>query len=82
MNIIKDIRERFDLIFLDIEKSKYVIVLEDCIRLVKDSGYIIADNLSFDSCKDFKEIVLNHPRLKTKIIYLGDWLSISEKLSK
>lgn len=81
VNIVKKINDKFDLIFLDIEKNKYLDVLDDCINLLNNKGHIIADNLSFDGCKEFKETILNHPKLKTEIIYIGDWLSISKKVA-
>ncbi len=72
---IKRLDENFDLIFIDFAKKKYIEILEDCIRLGK---YIIADNISFEGCKDFKERILNHPKLKTKIIDIKDGLSFSK----
>ena len=69
----------FDLIFIDFEKRKYIDVLEDCLKLLKNHGYIIADNITFDAVKDFKDIVLKHPRLETDIIEVGDGLSLSKK---
>ena len=72
---IKKLNENFDLIFIDFAKKKYIEVLEDCIRLGK---YIIADNISFEGCQDFKEKILNHPKLKTEIIDIRDGLSFSK----
>nr|MBI4156991.1 class I SAM-dependent methyltransferase [Candidatus Woesearchaeota archaeon] len=69
----------FDLIFIDFEKRRYIDVLEDCLKLLKNHGYIIADNITFDAVKDFKDIVLKHPRLETDIIEVGDGLSLSKK---
>ena len=54
-------------------------VLEDCIRLVKKNGIIIADNISAEGCQDFKEAVITNPRLKTEIIKIKDGLSYSVK---
>ena len=72
---IKKLDEIFDLIFIDFVKKKYIEVLEDCIRLGK---YIISDNISFESCQDFKEKILNHSKLKTEIIDIKDGLSFSK----
>tara|TARA_Y100000310_G_scaffold259717_1_gene268456 strand:+ start:644 stop:1159 length:516 start_codon:yes stop_codon:yes gene_type:complete len=72
---IKKLNENFDLIFIDFAKKKYVEILEDCIKLGR---YIIADNISFEGCQDFKEKILNHPKLKTEIIDIKDGLSFSK----
>lgn len=69
----------FDLIFIDFAKKKYNVVLEDCTVLVKTGGLIIADNITMAGCKDFKERVLDHPKLKTEIIVIKDGLSCSTK---
>ena len=70
----------FDLIFIDFEKRRYIDVLEDCLKLLKNHGYIIADNITFDAVKDFKDIVKKHPRQETDIIEVGDGLSLSKKV--
>lgn len=77
--LVKEKQDYFDLIFIDFAKNDYIKVLENCIKLVKNNGFIIADNITFDGCQDFKEAVLNHPKLKTEIIKIKDWLSCSEK---
>lgn len=69
----------FDLIFIDFAKKQYINVLEDCILLVKKQGFIIADNITMEGCKNFKESVLQHPLLETKIIRIKDGMSCSMK---
>jgi len=78
---IKKLDEQFDLIFIDFAKKKYITILNDCLRLVKIGRHIIADNISFTNCQDFKKSILNHPQLKTEIIEIKDGLSFSEKIS-
>ncbi len=70
----------FDLIFIDFAKKDYIKILEGCIKLVKKNKFIIADNMSFEDCRDYKEAVLNHPKLETEIIEIEDWLSSSKKI--
>ena len=77
-SLIKEIKDKFDLIYLDHNKKCYMGVLETCLGLLNENGVIIADNISFDGCQDFKEAVLNHPKLKTEIIDIGDGLSYSK----
>jgi predicted O-methyltransferase YrrM len=71
---------KFDIIFIDFSKKNYLPVLEDCITLCKQGGLIIADNITFSGCQDFKEAVLADERLETEIIDIRDGLSCSRKL--
>lgn len=70
--------EYFDLIFIDFAKKIYLEILEDCIRIAKNNSIIIADNVDFDKCKDFKQAISTHKNLKTEIT---NGLSISQKQS-
>lgn len=72
---------KFDLIFIDHTKSQYREVLDDCFRLLRPGGLLIADNISFTGCQDFKEIVLSHRELKTEIVNIRDGMSCSQKLA-
>src|SRR3989344_5147582 len=74
-------KEAFDLIFIDFYKKGYFKVLEDCLKLVKIGGYIIADNITFEGCQDYRNAILNDNRLKTEIINIKDGLSISKRLA-
>lgn len=40
-------KEQYDVIFIDAAKGQYMIFLENAIRLIKDGGIIIADNVLF-----------------------------------
>ncbi len=70
----------FDLIFIDFAKKKYIKVLDNCIKLVKKNGIIIADNIAMKNCSDFKAAIIKNKRLKTEIINIKDELSYSIKL--
>ena len=72
---------KFDLIFIDHAKSQYQEVLDDCFKLLRAGGLLIADNITFTGCQDFKEAVLNHRELKTEIVTVADGLSCSQKLA-
>jgi len=84
VTIVKELAKRkkeyFDLIYIDFAKAKYKPVLDDCISMLKHNGYIIADNITMDGCKDFKEAVLHNSKLKTEIIHILDGLSCSRKM--
>lgn len=72
--------ESFDIIFIDCAKKLYNEVLDDCLRLVKVGGIIIADNITFEECQDFKQRIFDHPRLNTIIVNIKDGMSCSERL--
>ncbi|MEK6917163.1 MAG: hypothetical protein AABW92_05460 [Nanoarchaeota archaeon] len=76
----KNSSELYDVIFLDFIKKGYLEVMEACIKLVRKNGLIIADNISFQGCQDYKEAVLKDKRLRTEIISIGDGLASSKKL--
>lgn len=80
--LVKDKKnlESFDIIFIDFAKDKYIEVLENCLKLVKKKGFIIADNITMESCQDYKMAVLKHPQLKTELVKIKDGLSCSEKI--
>ncbi|MBI2582541.1 class I SAM-dependent methyltransferase [Candidatus Woesearchaeota archaeon] len=78
--LAKEKSEYYDLIFIDFAKKQYYNVLENCIKLVKKGGLIIADNITMDGCQDYQEAVLNHPQLKTELIPIMDGLSSSQKI--
>lgn len=79
VEIADEIDAQFDLIFLDFAKKQYLAVLPDCLRLLRAGGILIADNITFPGCQDFKEAVLHHSQLKTEIINIKDGLSFSIK---
>ena len=72
--------ESFDIIFIDLAKAKYIEVLDNCLKLVKKGGFIIADNISMEGCQNYKMAVLKHPQLKTELVRIKDGLSCSEKI--
>ena len=76
---IKALDGDFDMIFIDFDKAQYISVLEDCIRLCKKGGVIIADNMSFPEVQEFKEKVLNDSRLDSKLIPIKDGMIWSRK---
>lgn len=80
VQIVKDLHTSFDLIFIDFHKVGYYQVLEDCLRLLRKDGIMIADNITFEGCQDFKKAILHDPRLQTQIIDIRDGLSCSRKI--
>ena len=66
------------MIFIDFAKKKYIKILKDCIKL---GDYIIADNINFEGCGDFKKEIFNNLNLKTEMINIKDGLSFSQVVS-
>ncbi|PIN80107.1 hypothetical protein COV11_04685 [Candidatus Woesearchaeota archaeon CG10_big_fil_rev_8_21_14_0_10_30_7] len=79
LETIKKINEQFDLIFLDFYKKGYNKILPTLLKLLKTKSVLIADNITFEGCQDFKKTILNNPQLTTIIIPIKDGLAISVK---
>ena len=47
LSYLPKINQKFDLIFIDANKSKYPFYLEQGLRLIADHGIIVADNTNF-----------------------------------
>lgn len=66
-------KEQFDIVFIDAAKGQYLVFLENAIRLVKNGGIIIADNVLF------KGMVLsdyNEHKNRTAVNRLRQYLKI------
>ena len=82
--------EHFDLVFQDARKSLYPVMLEECIRLVRVGGVIIADDTLYSRkgtaekivshVKEYNELALKDHRLYTTIISVGQGLTISTRI--
>ncbi|MEI6093186.1 MAG: O-methyltransferase [bacterium] len=93
-NILNEIKKlennSFDIVIQDAKKSLYPELLEDCIRLTKKGGLIIADDtlyrpkgvtekLSAHTHK-YNEMIFSDKRLYSTIINAGDGITLSLKL--
>lgn len=56
-DVIKDIKGKYDCIFLDGAKGHYVHLLEDCLNLLNPGGLIISDNVLFRGMIASRELV-------------------------
>ena len=45
--IVAELDEKFDIVFLDGAKGHYIYLLDDCVRLLRPGGLLIADNVLF-----------------------------------
>jgi predicted O-methyltransferase YrrM len=57
--------EPFDMIFLDIDKEFYLDVLDECARLLKIGGLLIADNVGFKDAENFNRAIFDLPEWRS-----------------
>lgn len=57
LEILEKMDDKFDLIFMDAGKGHYNHFLPHCLRLLKDDGIIVADNVLFRGMVASKELV-------------------------
>ena len=82
----------YDLCYIDADKTGYPAYLEQAVRLVRPGGLILADNVlsggrvalpagergeSADALATFTRAALDHPRLVTTVLTIGDGVSLS-----
>ncbi|MBI2545434.1 MAG: O-methyltransferase [Candidatus Aenigmarchaeota archaeon] len=72
---------KFDIIFLDIWKEGYVQVLDNCVRVLKKNGLLIADNVMWEEepLKKWREAIFNHKKIVSFLVPLADGMSVSMK---
>lgn len=73
---------KFDLIFLDIWKEDYVKVLDDCVRVLKKNGLLVADNVLWEAepLKQWRTVIFNNKHLISFLVPLADGMSVSMKI--
>ncbi|MEM4333118.1 MAG: O-methyltransferase [Nitrososphaerota archaeon] len=69
----------YDMIFMDIEKSRYLDLLESCILRLRPGGVLITDNALRPELRRFREAIMKHPKLSSAIIHIEDGVSLSVK---
>lgn len=92
--ILPSLSASYDMIFQDVDKSLYPELYEDCIRLLKPEGILIADDTLFPVMdlgekwnylvpyiERFNEMVANDRRLSSTIVPLGDGVTVIVKKS-
>jgi predicted O-methyltransferase YrrM len=82
----------YDLAYVDADKTGYLDYLEQCLRLVRTGGLIVADNVlaggalgqdpSADdervaALREFTRRTMEHPRLRTSLVTVGDGITLS-----
>lgn len=82
----------YDLAYIDADKTGYAGYLEHAVRLVRPGGLIVADNVlaggrvaeppgardpSAAALARFTRLALDHPRLDTAVVTVGDGVTVS-----
>ena len=82
----------YDLCYIDADKTGYAAYLEQAVRLVRPAGLIVADNVlaggrvvlpegerdaSASALADFSRRAVDHPRLRTAVLTVGDGITLS-----
>lgn len=92
MEIIPNMDTKFDLVFIDADKSNYPNYLEILLPMLKEGAVILSDNVLWngkvvDKVKgddmdtrallQYNEMLNNHPKLETVLLPIRDGLTIS-----
>lgn len=95
--IIPQIEERWDLVYIDANKRRYTEYLDAVLPRLRDGGFIIADNTLWDgkvtdtgsnhdaqtvALDRFNKTVATHPELETVILPMRDGLTLMKKRNK
>jgi len=92
-DVIEDLEGPFDLVFNDINKEGYPVVLEACVRRLRVGGLLVTDNVLWhgdvaragrsretQAIRTYNERLAKDPRLLTAILPLRDGVSIALKI--
>lgn len=71
VDILPTLTNTYDIVFIDAAKGKYPIFLENAIRLVKDGGIILADNILY---KGYVMSDYNAHKQRTAVRHLREYI--------
>ena len=71
VDILPTLESGYDIVFIDAAKSKYSIFLEEGIRLIKDKGMILADNVLY---KGYVMSDYNKHKQRTAVRHLREYI--------
>ena len=69
LEVLPQLQESFDMIFMDIEKHDYVKLLPDCQRLLKRGGLLVADNVGFKDADEFNQAIAKNDVWKSVPVF-------------
>lgn len=71
VDILPTISQEYDIVFIDAAKGKYPIFLENAIRLIKNGGLILADNILY---KGYVMSDYNKHKQRTAVRHLREYI--------
>lgn len=90
--ILPGIQEKYDLVFQDVDKRLYSFLFNDCLRILKTGGILIAEDTLFPvldldvkwhelikPIEQFNELVVNCPELDSTLLPIGDGVIFAVK---
>jgi predicted O-methyltransferase YrrM len=82
----------FDMIFQDVDKRLYPVLLDDCVRILKSGGVLVGDDALFPvmaldekwkdqiaPMREFNELVAASPQLDSMLLPVGDGMMVAVK---
>jgi predicted O-methyltransferase YrrM len=92
LDVMPDLEETFDLLFIDAVKEEYKEYLDLGLRKLRSGGVVLVDNLlwggrvaggdtesSTVALREFNPYFLNHPQLRAVVLPVGDGLGYAVK---
>jgi caffeoyl-CoA O-methyltransferase len=94
LDVIPNLTETFDLLFIDAMKDEYVDYLEQALPKLRTGGVVVVDNLLWggrvasdnnpdrdtSALREFNQHFMVHPQLRAVILSVGDGLGYAVKL--
>ena len=72
VEILPNLKDEYDIIFIDANKGKYPVFLKEVIRLCKNGGYILADNVLY---KGYVMSDYNKHKQRTAVRHLREYIA-------
>ena len=92
LQILPELKGEFDFIFQDVDKKLYSILFDDCLRLLKKGGLLVAEDTLFPvidldpkwhylipHIEKFNKLVVESSQLDSTILPIGDGVTIAQK---
>lgn len=90
--ILPNLKEKYDIIFQDVDKKLYPLLFDDCLRLLKPGGLLIAEDTLFpvidldpiwhdqiEPINQFNKLVVSSTELDSTLLPIGDGVIVAVK---
>lgn len=73
LQIVQELQDEYDLIFLDANRSQYMDISTDILRLLKEGGLLVCDNAvsHHHELADFISYLKSQPNISTSLVPVG-----------